>query len=696
VPLALLWDQPQLVSLAMLYGALAALAVGAAIDREVLRAPWAELGVGARAATLVLALGAALASWVLAPHAPIDPNGHGVARFVALRDGGWWGLAGAEAQHGVAWDVAMRAAWRPLASVASPFTAQVAWVFAPMLALAALVRRVTGREEDAVGAVAFYACLPATLVVGPTLSLLAVAPALLIFMLLGLEAHLRSRSTASMVVTLAAATLATQTHLEMLGVTPVVMAGWVAARAGVEDLRGLAWSRWAACAAPAGVSVGLYLREALAHAGPNMMSDLGGEDFVGAARRATLQGGLLLVAGALVGRTLPRLGGRARQALRASLAVSAAGAAIASLAAAYAVTATPFAGVPRAPDALVGPFRAWSWVHVWFEPDWTPLLWPMATGLGAVVGAMFQPRRALAWLGVTACMAWVYGGRWDCLSTTLRGAPVLSLALAWPAGAAFGAALRASPARGHFGLAVAVGAVVAQAYLWRDQVAWTWDVQADFLTLAAAAEAGGASAAYAPGEEDVGSVPQDVRAGQGQRWLPGGELVGQRGAPAAPLSALLATVGDEAAGAVVALPLACLQPVTYFRYGDAGQTWFFQGRPIAAAPLPAGSSAAWQRGRAAWTAPLNLALQAPCWATPERATCARSDADGGCARYACTEGAAPADLRWEHPACAAVREAFRLEPVWEVRLGGAPMGLTGATPLDPEGVVGAYRVLGRR
>lgn len=673
------------ITLALLSCILARRTITTAL-REIPRATWfALLAVAATHAAIALL-------WI--PGGPIEPNNHGYDRYTTIRDATLFSAYEGEQVHGGGWFALIRPVYLIFGGAIEPTTLNVGLAVLTILSLGAAVRLALQDDLTAVLAAATLALLPDELRSSHSVSMFTASQVGITAGWLAIELHIRDKRAATLLLAATATVLSMQTHLEMQAVTPLLVGAWLFARS----------PRWwreptlgkSMVIAIAGLLLTPHLLRLAEFPPDQIFVSIGHAERKSIALYATGRALLVFAAAGLIRRAWAPQVDLLTPARRFDLAGIALAALALILAApnAFTLLTTPYQGA----NVLRGASPVGSCVHAVFDLNHTSPLIPLAAAVG--MGALLVRAEAIAWMlaAVGAATALVYGGRWDCWSTEVRGAVTLATVLVIPAGAGLAALHRAmtrqagAPAAG---LTTAMVLLVGLApYL--PMLGYDWSFLQEHRILVAAHDlAADGERVHVLSPDDTARIPEPKRFGMQYYRHYAAFMVGRFERPAPGLEALLAD--PDPIGAYAVLPLTCARGM----YAEAR----INDRPMDLVWLD-GRVYAVPAGRIALTGPdlqdpasnqtaHNLV---PCWADRALATCAEPDdaAPEGCRTWTCPKAPGPPDHAVQDATCAAVRDAFVLEPVQEAHANPGAYGTSLTDLLDPDPVIGLYRVTGRR
>jgi hypothetical protein len=670
-------------------------------SRDTLRAAAREVPAATWRALALIVLCHALLVWLVVPSGPIEPNNHGYDRWLTVRDAGWFTPWDGEPKHGAGWFALVRPVWLLSGGLISPFLQNTLWMMTGLVAMGAAIRLATRDDALAVLSVAVLAFAPIELHSGPTVSMFVAGQAMILLGWLAAELHVRDRAAASLALAAIATVVSMQTHLEMLGVAPLGVGAWLIAREPKWAI--WLWRRpsWWAVIALSVAAVLPHLASLAAMPRDMLLGELGDVEREALVKRVVLQAALVGGAAALARTSALELLDRAPPARRAvaALTLLACGAAVA-LAAAPSITllTTPYQGAHLL-RAVSETQRA---LHGFFDPNHSWPAWPPIAAIGALWLIGRHPAWAAALAVWSAAMAVIYGAKWDCWSTVVRGGLIQLPAFAIAAGAGLTLAYRSLRAWLPAPAAVPVigSLVIASLVPYLPSLRYGWPFVQEHRLLATA------HALWARGETvhtlshlDTAGIPGADRfdVHYFRHYAP--MTVGRFSEPAPGLDALLALPPAEAVGRHVALPLSCYRAMfsKLERGWGRGKAVWLDGRVYAAQPgsvLPVGES-----DLDPFTSLLPSGLT-PCWADRDAAVCVEPNpaAPEGCHTWDCPPEArpSPADRPYLDPLCREVRRRFTLEPVAEERVNRGATGTALTDVLDPDAVIGVYRIVGER
>lgn len=673
------------ITLALLSSILARRTITTAV-REIPRTTWLAL-------LAIATLHAAIALlWI--PGGPIEPNNHGYDRYTTIRDATLFSAYEGEQVHGGGWFALIRPVYLLFGGAIEPETLNVGLAALGILSLGAAIRLALQDDLTAVLAAAALAFFPDELRSSHSVSMFTASQAGIAAGWLAIELHVRDRAASTLLLAATATVLSMQTHLEMQAITPLLVGAWLFAR----------WPRWwiepsfpkLAVILLAGLLLTPHLLRLAEFPPDQIFVTIGHADRKATALHTLVRAQLVFAAAALVRHTwAPQVDALARS-RRVELAGIAGFVTALVLAApdAFTLLTTPYQGA----NVLRGASPVGSCVHAAFDLNHTSPLVPLAAAVGMF--ALLVRAESFAWMlaAVGAATAAVYGGRWDCWSTEVRGAVTLATVLVIPAGAGLAALHRAVTRQAGAPVAGVSTAVILLVGLapYLPMLGYDWSFLQEHRILVAAHDLAAEGArVHVLAPDDTARIPEPKRFGLQYYRHYAAFMVGQFERPAPGLEALL--TDPDPVGAYAVLPLTCARGMyAEGRIHDRPVDLVWLDGRVYAVPI----------GRIALTGPdlqdpasnqtaHNLV---PCWADRTLASCAEPDAAApeGCRTWTCPKAPGPPDHAVQDATCAAVREAFDLEPVIEAHANPGAYGTSLTDLLDPDPVIGLYRVTGRR
>jgi hypothetical protein len=673
------------ITLALL-AALASRKTLSAAAREIPRATWiALLAVAATHAAVALL-------WI--PGGPIEPNNHGYDRYTTIRDATLFSAYEGEQVHGGGWFALIRPVYLLFGGAVEPTTLNVGLAALGILALGAAVRLALRDDLAAVFAAASLALLPDELRSSHSVSMFIASQAGITAGWLAIELHLRDRSAATLLLAATATVLSMQTHLEMQAITPLLVGAWLFARA----------PRWyleptlakLAVILAAGLLLTPHLLRLAEFPFDQVFVSIGHAERKAVAQRAIGSALLVFAATAIVRRTWAPQVEELTSSRRADLAgILAFGLALTLVApGAWTLLTSPYEGA----NVLHGASPIGSCVHAIFDLNHTSPLVPLAAAAGML--ALLARAQGFAWMlaAVGAATALVYGGRWDSWSTEVRGAVTLATVIAVPAGAGLAALHRALTRQAGSATATALVGVTLLVGLapYLPMLGYDWSfLQEHRLLQAAHALAVDGARVHVLSPDDTVRIPDPKRFGLNYYRHYAGFMIGRFEHPVPGLEALLAD--PDPVGAYAVLPLSCYRALVaedQINNRHVDLIWL-DSRVYA---VPAGRIALTGADIQDPASNQTAHMMVPCWADRALSTCIDADpaAPEGCRTWTCTATHPPPDHGLQDATCAAVRAAFELEPVVEAHANPGAYGTTLTDLIEPDPVIGLYRVTGRR
>lgn len=663
------------------------------------RSSWGALA----AVLLVEAL--LVTAWV--PHNSWQTNMHGIGRIADVLDGGLLGASDMGRIHGMAWVVWMRlvhglsGGWVSV-PLATHLTALIG-----LVGLFVFLTAASRRGPWAIASVALLALHPIHLRLAASASPYVLVETALIWMLVWVEVHRQQRSAATWYLAAAWQAVLMQSHGEMLVLGPAIAGLYLLCRepawVGWAVRRRWFWGGLLLVAAVIGPWLGEMLHAAFVgvdvfRASGDLGSTLGHDNLRTSALRTLFWVGagcapLALLVRVAVPRWRARSGARPWHDTALALGLL--------MLAAWAVPdpQASWAGLVGFQVTPLGSERlALARLHPFFDPTFGPdPLVPLAA-LGVAALAWWQPRLLVFLVGSAVGGLIVTVGHYDAISTYLR----VSLPTLWMlcalAGAGLAALVRAAGAPRLAGaLAVALALIAGRGH-------WQWvshrfpmQQEEDLIFRARALPEVRTLATLLPSDRPehpaAEQVDFDYRNYVVQalgRWR-GGALIGADELLRRPVSEGLYWLK---------LPT-CYRPVTARAQvmgsssRSQSQVWWIEGRFMEVPRFDDGGPLDGPQALNPDTQ-LRYDLDAlvPCRGRPASMRCAEGPPED-CARWVCTDQAPP-----DHPfidgTCAQIEASFVLEPVLEERVAPGNLSRSQALVLDPNAVIGLYRVVARR